>query len=145
MERFWEIKKLEEMNQLEWESLCDQCAKCCTVRLEDIDTGSVFCTSIACKQLNPNNCQCRAYKQRTSLVTDCITITPELLDTYDWLPSTCAYQLVRHNMPLPEWHPLKTGNRQSTLLSGNTIQGTVVSEEDVHPDDFENYILENNW
>ena len=32
---WWQSKALEEMNTEEWESLCDHCAKCCLIKLED--------------------------------------------------------------------------------------------------------------
>ena len=145
MQRFWEEKSLDEMSKEEWESLCDQCAKCCTIRLEDIDTGSIFSTNVICKYLKQDNSECQCYKDRSKLVPDCITMTPSILADLDWLPSTCAYHLVRENKPLPSWHPLETGKKDSTIETGNSTQGKVVSEDNIHPDDIENFILEDNW
>ncbi len=45
---FWKKKSLEEMNQEEWEALCDGCARCCLYKLQDEETGEVFYTNVSC-------------------------------------------------------------------------------------------------
>jgi uncharacterized cysteine cluster protein YcgN (CxxCxxCC family) len=49
---FWKTKTLEEMSEVEWESLCDGCARCCLEKLEDEDTGKIYFTHISCKLLD---------------------------------------------------------------------------------------------
>ena len=49
---FWKTKTLEEMSSVEWESLCDGCARCCLEKLEDEDTGQIYFTHISCKLLD---------------------------------------------------------------------------------------------
>ena len=91
---FWRRKSLEEMNASEWESLCDGCARCCLVKLEDEDTGDIHFTDIGCTLLDAEACRCRDYKRRSSRVPDCVKLTPEAVRTLSWLPVTCAYRLV---------------------------------------------------
>jgi len=52
---FWKTKTLEEMSDVEWESLCDGCARCCLEKLEDEDTGKIYFTHVpaACSMRGP--------------------------------------------------------------------------------------------
>ena len=61
---FWKEKRLGEMSSEEWESLCDRCGKCCTIKLQDELSGQLYDTSLVCKLFDKNNCQCKSYAQR---------------------------------------------------------------------------------
>ena len=39
MKPFWQQKTFAEMDQSEWESLCDGCARCCMIKLQDAEFG----------------------------------------------------------------------------------------------------------
>ncbi|MBI5896259.1 MAG: hypothetical protein HZB24_09755, partial [Desulfobacterales bacterium] len=54
---------------------------------------------------------------------------------------TCAYRLVAAGKDLPEWHPLVSGSADSVHSAGISVRGRVVSEQCVHPDDLDKYIL----
>ena len=126
---FWQRKALAEMSRVEWESLCDRCARCCLVKLEDEDTGVVDYTEIACRLLDHGKCECTRYEQRKALVPDCVTLTPEMVETVTWLPSTCAYRLIAEGRDLYWWHPLVSGSPETVHQAGISVRGRIVAEE----------------
>lgn len=128
-EPFWRTKSLEEMTAEEWESLCDRCARCCLVKLEDEDTGAVDYTNIACRLLDHGKCECTRYPQRLSLVPDCVSLTPETVRGTTWLPSTCAYRLLAEGRELPWWHPLVSGDPETVHMAGISVRGRIVAED----------------
>src|SRR4030095_16071552 len=73
---FWKTKKMSQMTQAEWESLCDGCGKCCLNKIIDTDTNELHFTNVACKLLDTNSCQCKHYKTRHQYVKDCVRLTP---------------------------------------------------------------------
>ena len=129
-EEFWKRKSLAEMNREEWESLCDGCALCCMHKVEDEDSGEVYYTNLACKLLDTDTCRCTDYANRVRLVSDCLVLTPDTKDAFEWLPMTCAYRLLSRGEELPDWHPLITGNPDSVHDAGISVRGRVVSERD---------------
>lgn len=139
--RFWETKALQEMTSTEWEALCDGCGLCCLQKLQDDEDNSVFYTRIACKLLDLNTCQCKQYATRKQYVADCIQLTVEDIDSFHWLPATCAYRRLAECEPLPEWHPLLTGDAESTLKSGITMAGKMLSETEVGEDKWEDFLI----
>jgi len=126
---FWKDKQLWEMSSEEWESLCDGCARCCLVKLEDEDTGQIHFTSAACKLLDGDTCRCTDYENRTARVPDCVGLTADNVGELNWLPRTCAYRLVAEGKNLPWWHPLVSGRPETVLEAGISVKGRVRSEE----------------
>ncbi len=143
MTRFWESKSLKDLTSEEWESLCDRCGRCCLIKLEDIDSGKLYFTNIVCRYLEQNNCHCRHYQSRTNLVSDCLKLTPDTLPLLvEQLPPTCAYRCLAQGMPLPNWHPLVTGSPVTVQRAGIAVTGKVISEEYIHPEQYEDHIIE---
>ena len=119
---FWKRKKLHEMNEEEWESLCDGCARCCLQKVELEKTDDVHYSRLACRLLNLSTCHCKDYLRRHSRVPECVTLIPEQVSEFRFLPPTCAYRLLSENKPLPSWHPLYSGSRQSVHLEGMSVR-----------------------
>lgn len=139
-DRFWETTPLDKMSRAEWESLCDGCGKCCLHKLEDEETGELMATNVACRLLDRRTGLCSDYRNRRAYVPECVRLTPRLVRTLDWLPSTCAYRLLDEGRPLPDWHPLITGDRDSVLRSGHSVSGWTVSEDEVG--DLEHHLID---
>jgi uncharacterized protein len=131
MEQFWVDLPLEALDSAQWEALCDGCGKCCIHKLEDEDTGDLYATNVACRMLDRRQAQCKDYGHRHSHVPDCVTLTPALAKTIEWLPSTCAYVLRAEGKPLPEWHYLVCGDREEIHRQGQSVRGWTVCEDDV--------------
>lgn len=138
---FWRAKTLQEMSTEEFESLCDGCGKCCLHKLEDEDSGDVYYTKVACRYLDHDTCRCQEYTERQQLVEACAVLTPASVQETYWLPETCAYRLVAEGIPLFDWHPLVSGDPNSVHEAGISVAGRVVHEQDVDPEDFEDYVI----
>lgn len=125
---FWEAVALEDMNSEQWESLCDGCAKCCLLKLEDEDTLELAYTDVACRLLDLGTCRCTHYAERSRLVPDCVSVTPEIIPKLNWMPKTCAYRLLSEKKPLPWWHPLVSGDPETVHRAGISVRNRAVSE-----------------
>ena len=138
--RFWEEKSLAELSHEEWESLCDGCGKCCLIKLENADSKEILYTDIACKLLDCETCRCMNYPKRKEIVPDCVILRPDNLEQLPWMPDTCAYRLIYEGKPLFDWHPLISGDSDSTHEAGVSVKGKVVKEGDVPQSEYPNHI-----
>jgi uncharacterized cysteine cluster protein YcgN (CxxCxxCC family) len=137
---FWKTKKLGQMTQAEWESLCDGCGKCCLNKLIDADTNELFYTNVVCKLLDSDSCRCTRYANRHKYVPDCVQLTPRNVKKLRWLPETCAYRLVADGKDLYDWHHLVCGDRNEVHKAGMSVRGRVISEKDAG--DLEDHIVD---
>jgi len=137
-DKFWE-KPLRNLDQAQWEALCDGCGKCCLLKAEDEDDGKIYLSNIACKLLDIDTAQCSDYRNRRKFVVDCISLNLDGLDRFEWLPDSCSYVLRANGEPLPEWHYLNSGSRDTIHETGNSIQGKVITENEAGP--IEHHIL----
>ena len=125
---FWQTVKLADMTAAQWEAVCDGCAKCCLVKLQDEDSGEIVFTDIVCNLLDQQSCRCTHYEERTKLVPDCVKLTKDNLDKIDFMPPSCAYRLLHEGKDLPQWHPLVSGRADSVVVAGMSVKGRVIAE-----------------
>lgn len=158
IEKFWEVKALNEMTRQEWESLCDGCAKCCLHKfIDDENTDELTelqptshihegeqmnYSNIACHLLNDKSCQCAKYDQRTTLVPDCVQLTQDNLDDVFFMPPSCTYRRLKEGRGIPSWHPLLHKGKKSAMhIAGMSVRGKIVKDDDVDIEDFEEHIV----
>ncbi len=141
MAPFWQTKRLSEMTAGEWESLCDGCGRCCVIKLEDIETGQIDDTDVACKLFDSETCRCSDYANRQARVPDCVKLSPDTAGTIAWMPRTCAYRLLAEGRPLYWWHPLVSGDPETVHEAGISVRGKVVDERQVADADLEDRIV----
>ena len=139
---FWKTKSLSEMSQHEWESLCDGCAQCCLVKLQDEETDELYVTNVVCRLLDIETCRCRDYQHRLQKVSMCALITPDNLHEMKWLPETCAYRRLSEGKDLMDWHPLLSNNNESVHEADISVRDFAQSEEYIHPDQLHEHVIE---
>lgn len=130
------------MNAEEWESLCDGCGRCCLHKLEDEDSGRVYFTSVSCRLLDSHSCRCQRYTERLRYVPDCIVLEPRSCLDSTALPSSCAYRRLAEGRPLPDWHPLLSGDPESVHRAGMSVRDRVINETRVAEEQLEDYLLD---
>lgn len=137
---FWENKELSDMSLDEWEALCDGCGICCLYKIDDVDSGDVLLTNVACRFLDLDTCSCNLYDDRISAMPTCIKLTPSKVENLSWLPDTCAYRLILKGKPLPNWHPLVCGDQNAIHGAGISVLGKIVGESSIIMEDLEDYV-----
>ena len=125
---FWDTKRLEQMTEAEWESLCDGCGRCCLHKLRDDVTEALSFTNVSCHLLNLETCSCSDYTRRQQTVPDCVSLTPDIIDEVDWLPPSCAYRRLSEGRGLAWWHPLVSGDPATVHTAGVSVRGKAISE-----------------
>ena len=130
---FWQTKTLDAMTDSEWESLCDGCGLCCLHKFEDEDTGEVEFTCVGCQYLSASR-SCQVYSDRTERVDGCLNVRTLSRDQYNWLPDTCAYRRIDAGLPLPLWHPLRTGSSEAMEAGGYCVGDWMLSDAEVDVD-----------
>ena len=138
---FWQHLSLEELDDEQWESLCDGCGRCCLVRFENPGDRSVFYTMASCRLLDTDTCRCQDYENRFQRVKTCMSIRDLPSKNYRWLPESCAYRILAEGDDLPWWHPLVSGDPNTVVEAGISVAGRVFSEDNIHPDELETLLL----
>lgn len=140
MQNFWETKKLKDFTEDEWESLCDGCGLCCYRKIIQgyLWWKKTLTTKVACNLLDCKTCKCLDYENRFIKQSECIKLNRKKIKKFKWLPKTCAYRLIYEHRPLPSWHPLISGNKESVKNANISITDGI-NEKDA--EDWFDYII----
>jgi len=155
---FWQRKSLNEMSQVEWESLCDGCGKCCLNKFIDDQTTDestdllstdhvnegeqIYYSNIACHLLNEKSCQCIKYEERTKLVPECVRLTPDNVDAVFLMPPSCTYRRLQDGRGIPSWHPLLHKGKKTVMhKAGMSVRGKIIKDSEVSITHYENHIV----
>ncbi|ATD00803.1 MAG: YcgN family cysteine cluster protein [Pseudomonadota bacterium] len=156
-DKFWLKKSLAEMNNDEWEAICDGCGKCCLHTFIDSDEQEesfestdvlregeeIIYTAIVCRYLDTKKCFCTEYENRTSLVPSCVKLTKDNIDNIFFMPPSCSYRRLHEGRGLASWHPLlNNGSKAVMHRMGISVKGRVMKDNQIDMDLFEDYIAD---
>ncbi|WP_394225987.1 YcgN family cysteine cluster protein [Pseudoalteromonas spongiae] len=156
-DKFWLKKSLAEMNNDEWEAICDGCGKCCLHTFIDSDEQDesfestdvlregeeIIYTAIVCRYLDTKKCFCIEYENRTSLVPSCVKLTKDNIDNIFFMPPSCSYRRLHEGRGLASWHPLlNNGSKAVMHRMGISVKGRVMKDNQIDMDLFEDYIAD---
>jgi len=130
------------MTELEWESVCDGCAKCCMQQLQDTETDQLVFTDVVCDLLNTDSCRCSDYSNRSQRVPSCMSMNKEnVQQCAEFAPPSCSYRLLLEGKSLPEWHHLITNDTQSVHSANASVRGKVRHASTIESDELEDYVV----
>ena len=144
--KFWQGRSLallqRDLSAEQWESLCDGCARCCLHKVEYEETAEVALTCVGCRLLDPETCRCSDYANRHARVPNCARIDAHDEQVMAALPPSCAYRRLAEGKPLPDWHPLVSGDPESVHDAGMSVRGRVLGEDEADLGRLEDYVIE---
>lgn len=115
------MKKLVDYTTEEWENICNHCGKCCLIKLQDEEGGTVYYTDVVCRYFDEEKCLCTIYNHRRELVPECLKLNKDNIRNIEWMPKTCAYRRLFEKQP----------SYPKTTIKGRCISETVVRQEDL--------------
>jgi uncharacterized cysteine cluster protein YcgN (CxxCxxCC family) len=86
------------INQDDWEAICQRCACCCYEKV--LFEGAVYYTETPCQYLDVAAKECTVYEQRDRVRRGCVRLTPAILPK-GFLPAHCPYVADIDNYPAP--------------------------------------------
>lgn len=81
------------------------------------------------------------YKDRFKIQPDCKNISQKTFRRIKKLPYTCAYRSLVEGRELEWWHPLVSGDPDTVHEAGISVQGKVLSGEDINLDKLEYFTI----
>lgn len=83
--------QVQDRENNEWDSLCNQCGRCCFEKLEDA-RGRIIYLETACRYLDVVTRRCKVFERRFEINPHCVKLTEELVPQLHWLPPDCGYR-----------------------------------------------------